>query len=102
MFIRTERLILKPLSEVDQNAVIRILTDDTVKKTYLLPDFQTEEQAVKLFNVLKEYSTSEKHYVRGIYLNDKLIGFLNDVAFRDGRIELGYVIHPDYHNHGPR
>lgn len=70
MFIRTERLILKPLSEVDQNAVIRILTDDTVKKTYLLPDFQTEEQAVKLFNVLKEYSTSEKHYVRGIYLND--------------------------------
>ncbi|MBQ8814354.1 MAG: GNAT family N-acetyltransferase [Lachnospiraceae bacterium] len=100
MYIRTDRLILKPLSEVDQAAVIRILTDDTVKKTYLLPDFQTEEQTIKLFNVLRAYSTSEKHYVRGIYLDEKLIGFLNDVEFWDGRIELGYVIHPDYHNQG--
>jgi len=100
MYIQTARLMLKPISDSDQTAMISILTDDIVKKTYLLPDFRTKEQAVMLFSKLREYSRSDMHYVRGIYLNETLIGILNDVEIREGSIELGYVIHPDYHNHG--
>ena len=42
----------------------------------------------------------EKRYVRGIYLEEDLIGFLNDVEITNGAIELGYVIHPTFHGKG--
>ena len=29
-----------------------------------------------------------------------MIGFLSDVEIKDGTVELGYVIHPDYQNRG--
>ncbi len=66
----------------------------------MLPDFQSEEDAAKLFYRLKELSLSEEHYVAGIHLDHKLIGFLNDVEIAGKKIELGYVIDPEYHNKG--
>ena len=94
------RLILGPLSDIDEDAMIRILTDDTVKKTYMVPDFTSQEQTQKLFLRLKELSRSQERFVRGIYVEEHLVGMINDVGIDGRRIELGYVIHPDHHNRG--
>lgn len=98
--IKTKRLMLKPLSDDDGDALISMFKDDLVKKTYLVPDLSTEEEGVRLFERLKALSISEKHFVRGVYFGDRLIGFLNDTEIHDDRIELGYVIAPAYHNCG--
>ena len=49
---------------------------------------------------LKTMSASDARYVRGICLNDRFIGLINDVGIDGGEIELGYAIHPDYKNKG--
>ena len=100
MCIKTERLVLKSISDNDQQALIEIFKNDIVKETYMLPDFQSEEHAIKLFNRFKELSLNEERYVYGIYKEDTLIGFLNDVEIKDKTIEMGYVVHPKYHNQG--
>lgn len=100
MFYRTKRLEVKPLSEDDRAAVIDLLTDDVVKQTYMLPDFQSREEAGKLFERLKELSLKENRYVAGIYLGQAFVGTLNESEVSGSRIELGYAILPQFHNHG--
>ena len=39
MYIKTERLVLQPIGVADLADLVELLTDDIVKKTYLLPDF---------------------------------------------------------------
>lgn len=97
---KTARLMLRPLSDSDQSAAVGILTDDTVKETYMIPDFSSEEEAVCMFARLKELSVSQEHYIRGIYLEKSLIGWINDVEVTDSAIELGWVIHPEYQGRG--
>ncbi len=49
MYIKTERLELKKISDRDRDKVIELLTDNDIKKTYMIPDFETEAQAEKMF-----------------------------------------------------
>ena len=91
---------LRPIQLQDREPMLDILTDDTVKQTYMLPDFADRREALPLFRRLAEFSRNESHYVRGICLEERLIGFLNDVEIQDGSIELGYVIHPDFQGKG--
>lgn len=100
MYIRTKRLELKPISNNDRNNMIEILTDGTVKKTYMIPDFETEEQIEKMFQRLKELSMTEGFYQAGIFQDKELIGWVNEVERKHSGIELGYVIHPKHQNHG--
>ena len=93
-------IILQQITEYDKAQILDILTSDTVKKTYMIPDFACRNDAIPLFNRLSDLSKDPSHYVRGIFLGNKLIGFLNDVNIEHHSIELGYVIHPDYHNQG--
>ena len=98
--IRTRRLVLMPLTEADQEAALDLLTNDVVKKTYMLPDFENREDAIPLFRRLLDLSNGTVRYLRGIYLRDRLIGYLNEVEKEDTSMEVGYLIHPDYHNQG--
>lgn len=100
MQIRTNRLVLKPFSGEDTEAALTILTDECIKKTYLLPDFAKKEDALPLFCRLMELSLDESHFVRGIYLEGRLIGFINDVGILDGCLELGYVMAPAHQGQG--
>lgn len=90
------QLTLKPFSPVDAQSALDILTNNDVKQTYMLPDFESREAAHPLFQRLLELSRSTDRYVRGIYLKDQLIGFLNDVEIHGTSMELGYVIHPNH------
>ena len=91
---------LRPIQLQDRDPMLDILTDDTVKQTYMLPDFADRRDALPLFRRLAELSRDESRYVRGICLEERLIGVLNDVEIQGRSIELGYVIHPDFQGKG--
>ena len=93
-------LTLRPFCPKDQERMLEILTDTTVNKTYMLPDFEKKEDAIPLFERLMGLSVKEDRFVRCISLDGIAIGFMNDVEVKDGQIELGYVIHPDSQGKG--
>lgn len=91
---------LKKLTESDWGVMAQLLTDETIKQTYMLPDFEKTEDAYPLFRRLAELSQDRNHFVRGIWTEEKLVGFCNDVEILDGSIELGYAIHPAHWGKG--
>ena len=93
-------ITLKQFSPDDKDRMLEILTDPQIKQTYMLPDFAQRQDALPLFNRLMGLSQGTDRYIRGIYLKGYLIGYLNEVEVVDGAIEVGYLIHPDYHGHG--
>lgn len=98
--IQTERLVLKALADNDEDAALDLLTNDIIKKTYMLPDFEKRTDAIALFRRLMILSQGTDRFLRGIYLNGHLIGYINEVEKNNGIIELGYLLLPDYHNCG--
>lgn len=98
--IKTDRLILKNIELNDKNDMLDMFLNKEVKKTYMIPDYDDIEKYTKLFNKFVELSNDSNRFVRGIYLENKLIGFLNDVEINNFTIELGYVISPKYKNNG--
>jgi RimJ/RimL family protein N-acetyltransferase len=80
--------------------MLDILTDEKIKQTYMLPDFDGREAAVPLFRRLMELSNDSSKYVRAIANEDGLVGFLNYTEILYASIELGYVIHPDFQCRG--
>ena len=96
--VKTERLTLQPLFDSDYDALIALFRDEVVKQTYMLPDLSDEASADALFCRMKELSEKNDRLVRGIYLEQKLIGVINDVGINDCSIELGYALHPNHHN----
>ena len=93
-------LSLHPFSHKDKENMLDILTSKLVNPTYMLPDFEKREDAAPLFQRLMNLSQDEARFVRGIYLDDECIGFMNDVEQDGGSIEMGYVIHPDHWGKG--
>ena len=91
---------LAPLRAADLETMLAILTNNCVKQTYMLPDFPSREDAVPLFQKLVGLSGDSRRFVRGIYADETLVGFLNDVEIENGAIELGYVIHPRFQGNG--
>ena len=93
-------LTLRPFRQEDQDRILEVVTDCTVNRTYMLPDFEKKEDAIPLFNRLMALSQDPSRYVRCISADGTAIGYVNDVEIDDGSIELGYVIHPDSQGRG--
>ena len=93
-------VFLRSILPEDRERMLDILTSEKVNKTYMIPDFPEREAAVPLFQRLMDMSQSGSKYVRAIDLDGGLIGFVNQVDLEDLTIELGYVIHPDFHGKG--
>lgn len=98
--ITTPRLTLGVIRECDFDAMMAIFKSDVVKATYMVPDLETREAEIKLFERLRDLSLREDRYVFGIFLDSKLIGLLNDTEICGKTIEVGYALHPDYHGGG--
>ncbi len=94
--IKTARLVLKPYAEQDLGALADLLTDPAVTSTFMVPDLGSRSDAEALVRKLIAFSQPDdtKHLEYGIYLNGKLIGFVNDCGVAEDEIEIGYVIHP--------
>ncbi len=100
MRLNTGRLVMKSLEECDRENLLRMAADERVKKTYMMPDFADQAEADAFFDRLRTLSASEERFVYGIYLNGRLIGFLNDCGIEGKAVELGYFVDPEYWNRG--
>ena len=98
--ITTKNLVLKPLENEDRNALVSLLEDPLIKKTYMCPVFKSQEDKNKCFLRLKDISEEKNKILYGIYLNKLLIGFINEVVSFNDTIELGYLITPNQWNKG--
>ena len=98
--IKTKRLVLNILTDRDVEAALDLVTNDIIKKTYMLPDFEKRTDALPLFQRLMTLSQDSSRFLRGIYLDGYLIGYINEVEKNNQFIELGYILHPNYHNQG--
>ena len=96
----TQDLHIRPFVDTDRAAMGKLLTDWRIAETYMLPDFDSEAAVDRMFARFRELSQRDDRYVAGIYLDEELIGFLNDVEIRDCCVELGYVIGPDHWGKG--
>ena len=90
-------VFLREILPEDRERMLDILTSEKVNKTYMLPDFEHREDALPMFLRLMEMSRNRSKYLRAIADGDGLVGFVNQVDLQDGEMELGYVIHPDFH-----
>lgn len=95
-YIKTERLEIMPFRTKDSSDLAEILTNSRIKKTYMIPDFESREALNALVQKIAQYSLSDQRLERGIFLEDRLIGFVNEVERKDSSIEVGYVIHPSF------
>ena len=100
MFIHTPRLTLGPLREGDKAALVALFRHDAVKETYMVPDPLDDALADRLFARMMALSHDDTRYVFGIFLDDALIGVLNDTEIEGGTIEMGYALHPNHWNCG--
>ena len=98
--LTTSRLVLRRFLESDRDCMIRILRNEEISKTFMLPEFSDDSVAGGLFDRILLNSQSDAHYERAVCLDGQIIGFVNDVEIQNNTIELGYVIHPDYQNCG--
>lgn len=86
---------LREFKESDWPRAAQLMMSSEVNKTYMLPDFESEEKARPLFDRLMNLSKDESRYVRAMEENGKFVGFCNDVE-RDGdSVEIGYALCPD-------
>ena len=98
--LQTQRLVLKAFEECDRQRLMEIFFSEEIKKTYMIPDFSDEKHAEGLYHKLLDFSRSDDHFVYGIYVENSLIGYVNDCGIKDSTIEIGYVILPDYQRKG--
>ena len=98
--IKTDRLVLHEINFYDKKNILEIFSSEEVSKTYMLPKFNSYDEMNKLFMKFIDLSKELSRFVYGIYLNDELIGFVNDVEIKEDFIELGYVINPKFKSNG--
>ena len=100
MEFKTKRLEIKPIDLSDKEAVLDLITDPVVGRTYMFPQYQNRSEAEPLFQRLVILSQDPSRYVAGVYLEGAFIGMMNDVEIKDGKIEMGYAFLPAYYNKG--
>lgn len=98
--IQTLRLTLGEIRDCDFDDMMSVLKNEVVAATYKIPDLDTREAELELFEYMRGISQREDRYLFGIFLDGKLIGLINDCEINGECIEMGYALHPDYHNQG--
>ena len=100
MYVITQRLELGPIRPESLDSLAELLTDEVVKRGYMVPDFSDRAEAVKVALRLMELSRKRDRIVMGIYLEGELVGILNETEALGDSVELGYAILPRFHNRG--
>lgn len=92
--IITQRLRLSEIKEEDKAGLIRILSDEELGKTYMIPDMTDGKTRDAIFERYRALSSSEDRFAYGVFLQNRLIGVIHEVEVKDKEIELGYFIDP--------
>lgn len=81
--IKTKRLEIMPFRTKDFPDLGKLLTDSRIKEFYMIPDFETVTALNGLIQKIVQNSRSDLQFERGIFLDDRLIGFVNEVERKD-------------------
>lgn len=100
MYVKTKRLELRPIGDGALEALTELLTDESVAEFYMVPDFADRTQAQALAQRLTVLSEDPSRYVAGIFLEDQLIGLLNETEVSGDSIEVGYAMLPRHQGQG--
>ena len=100
MEFMTKRLSVGQISEKDIPALMELLTDNTVKHTYMVPDFSSLAEVETSARRLMDRSKDPERYMAGIFLQGDLIGIIHDVMQKEDTVEIGYALLPAYYNQG--
>ena len=100
MNFKTERLTIRPFLDGDKERMLEMLYDESIKKTYMIPDFPDRAAAEKMLAAFMRLSLDECRYVGAICLDGEIIGFMNDTEIAGESVEMGYVISPKHQNRG--
>ena len=76
LILESKRITLKPIIEASKDEMKAMLLSSEIKKTYMLPDFKSEEELDKYFYRLKAITENKVKFVYGIYLKDTLANTL--------------------------
>lgn len=98
--LKTERLVLRAFLDTDRENVLSILYNEQVKKTYMIPDFASPEEAQRMFERFKELSENLDRFVYAVCKDGQVVGFLNEVGKTETSMEVGYAIHPEHQKRG--
>ena len=88
------QVCLRAFVPADRAAMLELLTDAAVAKTYMLPVFSAREEAVPLFERLLALSQDAARFVRCIEKDGAPVGILNDVEMTGETVELGWAVLP--------
>ena len=94
------QVCLRPFVPADRAAMLELLTDAAVAKTYMLPVFSAREEAVPLFERLLALSQDAARFVRCIEKDGAPVGILNDVEMTGETVELGWAVLPAHWGQG--
>lgn len=100
MYVKTKRLLLKPIEKADLGSLVELLMDATVGKTYMVPDFSDKTQAEKLAERIMVLSEDPGRNVAGIFRKNQLIGLLNQTEVCGSSVEVGYAVLPQFQGQG--
>ena len=100
MQFQTNRLEVRPMTTEDHEAILDLLTNEIVGRTYMIPEYGSREEAEPLARRLVELSHAQERYVAGIYLGEDFIGMMNETEMKNGQIEMGYALLPAFYNQG--
>lgn len=93
-------ITLRRLRATDGEAMADLLMHKAIRNTFMVPDYQSRQEALRAFAGLYERSEGDILYIRAICRQDRLIGFVLEAGYEADTLEIGYVIHPDHQGHG--
>ena len=102
--IKTERLILRKVTQKDVNEIYFLRSDKTVMKYVDRPTAKSVEDASLFIQKIDDLERNNESITWGIELNGnpQLIGYLGfwHIKKEHYRSEIGYILHPDHHRKG--
>lgn len=100
-FIKTERLILRPILETDLEAIHEYAGDKEINMMLFLPNENKEETLNFICNSIAEWKSENPHdreFV--ITLDGKVIGGIDLEECGDGVLEIGWIVNKKYRGLG--
>ncbi len=102
--LTTERLLLRAITKEDVKDIFAMRSDKSVMKYIGRPLAKTLDDAEKLIEMIQGIVTENKGINYGITIkgSDRIIGTVGfwNMSKPDGRAEIGYMLHGDFHQKG--
>ena len=98
--MKSKEISLSEIRKEDKDSLIKLITNEEVCKTYMVPENPTDAQKDAIFDRYRALSADPDRFAYGIYAENRFIGLIHEVYRDDNGIELGYIVDPAEKNKG--